>query len=179
MGKRATAAEMRIKRNEHNVSTARAREILGGSFPNLNGRKYTYPKPTDCAAWTALVNKALAMRCADQAAIHSGKTPPPCKLRSKYEYILFHSNPRSRWKRTQRTIHRKMHGLQTGDPRVVHHNDQRHMRFDKSEILTPCEHQQVHGKQCGPASYKRITSCKICRNGKCKPCDSKSQKNNQ
>jgi hypothetical protein len=151
----------------------------------VNGRAYKYPAPSNEAAWTALVNRALAMKAADDAALSAGKTPPVCAQRRQYEYVLYHCNPRSKWKRTKRTQHRAAHGLAPGDHRVVHHQDQRHMSFAKSVVLTPCDHMKAHGRSCGSgsgnnskngggspptgrASYSRIVNCAACKDGKCR-----------
>ena len=160
----------KVSRGEINVSSKRAREICGGSFPVVNGRKYKYPAPSNVKAWTALVNSALRMKQRDNAALKAKKSVPQCANRRKYEYVLYHCNPHSKWKRTTRNKHRKAHGLKVGDPRVVHHHDQGSMDLKKTVVLTPCEHQQEHGRKCRP---KRLVKCRVCRDGKCKPCNKK------
>lgn len=130
------------------LTTAQAKRRMGGSFPDIKGNRFRYPKPTNEAAWTTLVNKAVAQREKDMAAVKSGREKPRCAMRAKYEYILFHCGPRTRQKRAIRNKHRKMHGLEKGDPRVVHHHDQKTMSFAKTVVMTPCQHKKIHGGAC-------------------------------
>lgn len=130
------------------LTTAQAKKRMGGSFPVIKGNRFRYPNPSNEVAWTALVNKAVAQREKDMAAVKSGKEKPRCAMRAKYEYILFHCGPRTKQKRAIRNKHRRMHGLKKNDPRVVHHHDQKTMSFAKTVVMTPCQHKKVHGGSC-------------------------------
>lgn len=131
-----------------NLTTAQAKARMGGSFPNLNGRKHKYPPPSNEKAWTLLVNRALRMRQREVDAYKAGRKPPVCKLRTKYVYLLYNCTPKAKWKRATRNSHRKRAGLTKGDPRVVHHHDQRTMSYASTEIMDRCQHKRVHGNEC-------------------------------
>lgn len=134
------------------LTIAQAKKYCGGKWPEVRGKKYTYPK-TD-QGWTRLINTARNFRYREGLAIKSGKKPPQSKFKYKYEYILFHCSPYSRGKRAIRNKHRQMHGLKVGDPRVVHHHDQKSMDFKKTVVLDHCQHKKVHGGSCS-GSMKR------------------------
>jgi hypothetical protein len=121
---------------------------MGGSFPVNKGRTHTYPAPSDEAAWTKLVNNALRLRHDEICARREGREKPVCAQKSKYEYLLNHCSKKAKQQRAIRNKHRKLHGLVKGDNRVVHHNNQRTMSFASTEVLTPCQHKHVHGKEC-------------------------------
>lgn len=130
------------------LTPAQAKARMGGSFPVVKGSRYRYPAPSNTEAWTRLVNNALKQRQKDMYALSCGKPLPVCPCRRKYEYILWHVSPRSKWKRTIRGKHRAMHGLKVGDPRVVHHKNQETMAFDQTVVQTHCEHHKEHGRIC-------------------------------
>ena len=137
------------------MTTAQARRKMGGKFPDISGRQHAYPPSSNEKAWTALVNRAVRMRFKDKLALASNKSPPSCKARPQYEYILFHCSPYSKRKRAIRNAHRKLKGLKVGDPRVVHHENQRTMNFSSAVVLTKCQHKRAHGATCTRKSTVR------------------------
>ena len=88
------------------------------------------------------------MRQQDRIALDKGKDKPFCKERSKYTYILYHCQPRQKWKRAKRNEHRKAHGLLKGDKRIVHHEDQITMDIKSSVVLDHCAHMRAHNREC-------------------------------
>ena len=131
------------------LTIAQAKRRMGGKFPSLKGRKHRYPTPSNEKAWTDLINKALKFRYLDLKAYEQGKTRRTSpNLRSKYNYLLFHSKSHDKWKRATRNKHRKLMGLKKGDKRVVHHENQRTMSLRSARIVSHCEHQKEHGRTC-------------------------------
>lgn len=130
------------------LTTTQAKRKMGGSFPNLNGRKHKYPHYSNDKAWTLLVTRAIRMKERDKTALDAGRVVPVCKLRSKYQYLLYHCGSHAKWKRATRNNHRKRMGLRKGDPRVVHHEDQRTMSFASAKIMNECQHKRAHGAEC-------------------------------
>ena len=131
------------------LTTAQAKRMVGGKFPDIKGQTHSYPPCTNEKAWTLLVNRAHAMKQRDRKALKEGKkTVPYCKLRSKYNYLLFHSQPRQKWKRGKRNEHRKKNGLQKGDGLIVHHKNQKTMGLGSTVVMTHCEHLEEHGARC-------------------------------
>lgn len=143
-----TITKPKSKATVKGLTTAQAKRKVGGKFPQVSGRKYKYPAPTNEKAWTSLVNQAHNMRKRDKAALKQNKNLPVCAMRAKYEYILFHCGPRSKWKRATRNSHRRKKGLARGDPRVVHHEDQKTMSYASAVVLTKCQHKRAHGAAC-------------------------------
>lgn len=124
----------------------------GNSFPTVTatgkGTRFRYPAPSNAAGWTRLLNAAVQWRFRELLAVHQGRQPRPNALENKYKYVLYEIHPGSRRKRAIRGNHRRMHGLAVGDPRHVHHRDQRTMAFSRTVVLTPCQHKQIHGQRC-------------------------------
>ena len=137
------------------LTPAQAKRRLGGKFPAIKGGKYRYPAPTNKKGWTSLVNRALQQKYKDDLARYNGKPVPKCQYRRKFEYILWHCSPIDRKRRNIRGQHRAMHGLGKGDDRVVHHIDQDTLDFNRTVVLTHCQHQAIHGKACRPCGAKR------------------------
>ena len=116
----------------------------GGKVPSFRSPKY----PTDEEGWTKFYADALTYWNKDKYCRENGYTPPVCAKKYRYEYVLFHGTQKEKSDRMARNRDRKMHGLKTGDKRVVHHHDQKTMDPRKTVKLTHCQHQRIHGKRC-------------------------------
>jgi hypothetical protein len=140
------------------LTTAQAIKVCstGNCFPVIKGKKYRYPKPSEKEAWTKLINKARLEHAKVQYAVRSGKVPKYHPQRRKFEYILHHKHPDSMKKRAIRNKHRSLHGLQVGDDRHVHHNNQKTMALSSTVVLTPCEHKKMHGQKCKKSKTKAV-----------------------
>jgi hypothetical protein len=146
--KNKNPAFARRPRKPRALGVSGALRYFNGRFPRVGGRRYRYPSPDQHAAWTALLNKARMAEYRERLAAYEGRPPPREPNRNKYYHVLHNCRRVDRWKRSVRTRHRRLHGLQPGDPRVVHHRDPRTMAFAQSVVLDHCQHQRAHGKVC-------------------------------
>lgn len=126
---------------------AMAKKFYGGSFPLIKGRKYTYPLPHEEDKWMRLVKAAIAYDKKNKDFLSKGLKPPR-SADPRHHYILFHARPQEIARRSIRVQHRRMHGLEVGDPRQVHHEDQDTMAFKDTILLTHCQHKREHGQAC-------------------------------
>jgi hypothetical protein len=140
------------------LTVAQAKKVVGttNAFPAIKGKKHTYPHPNQERAWTNLINKARLEHAKVRHSLRHGETPKFHPQRRKFEYILHHKHPDAVAKRVIRNRHRRQHGLKVGDQRHVHHHDQKTMALSKTEIMTPCEHQKIHGQTCKKTKTKKV-----------------------
>lgn len=128
---------------------ASALKRFGGKWPTVTktkSSKFTYP--TTAKGWTSLLNQALFFFYRERLAVYEGRKPRKNRLRDKYMYALYHIRPYHKKRRVIRGQHRNQYGLKVGDPRQVHHKNQKTMAFEDTELVTHCQHQRAHGKVC-------------------------------
>lgn len=123
-------------------------ELYDGSLPQINGRKYRYPKPDEPEKWRKLYAAALTYQNKMRYCRINGFEPPKCAYERKYQYLLFHGPPSKIKDRHQRNLDRRLRGLKKGDSEIVHHFDAQDMTTAKSVKLTKCQHARMHGKLC-------------------------------
>jgi hypothetical protein len=141
----------------------KSKGYYGGDFPVVKGAKHVYPESTDTDAWMHLVAESLTYRRLVRYCLRTGRPSPVDCKRSQFEYVLYHSRPAEKSRRSTRNRHRSQLGLKVGDPRHVHHTDRRNLSISKAVVLTPCEHRRAHGLKCHtkdkpvPKGAKRFT----------------------
>lgn len=123
-------------------------KLYNGSLPEINGRKYRYPKPDEPEKWRKLYAEALTYLNRSRYCRLNGYEQPKCKSVRKYQYLLFHGPPKQVENRAKRNRDRRLNGLKKGDERIVHHFDAKDMTTAKSVKLTKCQHARMHGKLC-------------------------------
>lgn len=124
------------------------KKYYGGSFPDCNGKKHKYPKPTAEKAWMKLITDALNYQ---RKIGYYRKNKMFDKIKKernyKYEYVLFHCRPEQKERRAIRNRHRLMMQKKTGSKlkgKHVHHTDPVSMSFSKAKVMTHDQHKKFH-----------------------------------
>lgn len=131
------------------------RNRYGGVLPDIKGRKRKYPDQSDTEGWRRLLARALTFENKVRYCLSKGLKPPDEKEKSKFMYLLHHGYPEEKKKRAKRNRDRRLHGLKKGDALVVHHTDKENMTSKSTVVLTHCQHQEEHGRECSKAEKKK------------------------
>lgn len=131
-----------------------AKTYYGGSFPSINGNVHTYPDQGDEVAWMKLIRAAVAFDKARVKAVAEGRPTRDCADK-RLTYLLYHASPKQIQRRGTRNLHRRKRGLEPGDDRHVHHTNPKTMSLKGTRIVTHCEHQRAHGRQCADERKRR------------------------
>jgi hypothetical protein len=128
------------------VGAAQAREwLLGayGGFPEISGRKHSYPAQHERAKWVCLAQRALDWQRNKIWCYRVGVEQPA--RNSQFEYLLFHGRPDQIARRSKRNIHRKKLGAGPGDE--VHHRDRRSLALSSAVVVSSKEHDRIHAAE--------------------------------
>lgn len=126
----------------------KVKAYYGGSFPDCNGKKYKYPRPTAEKTWMRLITDALNYQ---RKIAYYKKNKMYDKVKKernyRYEYVLYHCRPEQKKRRSIRNQHRAKMQEKTGQSlkgKHVHHTDPVSMSFGKAKVMTKAEHRKFH-----------------------------------